>query len=237
MVVARNHHAANLSIAMRESQELELRRDSKHQDPQRLIMIIVVGALHVAIITLLILSSKTRLALPPASPIELIYLPSNVVPEKPPPVSVVQKNKNRTTRLEMATTPPALPSSLTVATPPENTDAPQPIDWAQQAQSVASESAGRGLTPSVSDSVGKSPFAPPPAHHAGEEFVTAGGDRAVFINEHCYQVAKTFADVSNGIANGMGTQTYCIQRSNKARGDLFDQLPAYKKLHPTPSSP
>jgi hypothetical protein len=27
-------------------------------------------------------------------------------------------------------------------------------------------------------------------------------------------------------------QTYCNRRSNKPRGDLFDQLPAYKKLHP-----
>ena len=222
---------------MRESQELKLHRESKHQHPRRLIVLIVVGALHFAIVTLLILSSKTRLALPRASPIELIYLPSNVVPEKPPAVSVVQKNEKRTTRLEMVATAPTLPSSLTVATPPENANPPQPIDWAQQAQSVATESASRGLTPSVSDPVGKSPFAPAPAHHAGEEFVTTGGDRAVFINEHCYQVAKTFADAPNGIANGMGTQTYCIQRSNKARGDLFDQLPAYKKLHPTPSSP
>jgi hypothetical protein len=30
----------------------------------------------------------------------------------------------------------------------------------------------------------------------------------------------------------MGTQTYCNGQSHTARGDLFDQLPAYKKLHP-----
>jgi hypothetical protein len=226
-----------VSIEVRESQELELHRESKQKDPQRFTVIVVVLALHLAIITLLFLSSKARLAFPAARPIELIYLPSNVVLRKPPPMSVAQKNEMRTTRLETATTAPALPQSLSVTTLPGNADTGQPIDWTQQAQSVASEIASRGSTPSVSDPVEKSPFAPPPTHHAGEEFVTAGGDRAVFINEHCYQVAKTFADVTDGIANGMGTQTYCIHPSDKARGDLFDQLPAYKKLHPSPSTP
>jgi hypothetical protein len=30
----------------------------------------------------------------------------------------------------------------------------------------------------------------------------------------------------------MGLQTYCTWRSKAPRGDLFEQLPAYKKLHP-----
>jgi hypothetical protein len=213
-----------------------LHRESKHKDPSRFIVIGIVLALHFAIATLLVLSSRTRLAFPTAVPIELVYLPSSVVPQKPPPTPVAQKKEKRTTRSDMVTMSPSSPPNLSVITLPENANPAPPIDWAQQAQSVASESASRGSVPIASDPLAKSPFAPPPAHHAGEEFSTVGGT-AVFINEHCYQVSKMFADVPNGIANGMGTQTYCIGPSNKARGDLFDQLPAYRKLHPHAPNP
>jgi hypothetical protein len=218
---------------MRELQEWVLHRERKQKDPSRFIVIGIVLALHFAIATLLILSSRTRLAFPTGRPIELVYLPSRVVPQKSPPTP---KKENRTTQSETVRMPPSLPQNLSVITLPENANPAPPIDWALQAQAVASESASRGSTPSASDLLGKSPFAPPPAHHAGEEFSTVGG-AAVFINEHCYQVSKKFADVPTGIANGMGTQTYCIRPSNEARGDLFDQLPAYKKLHPHAPNP
>lgn len=76
----------------------------------------------------------------------------------------------------------------------------------------------------------KSIFPEPPAHHAGDAFSTSSGERAVFVSDNCYQVASTKA--ADAIDNGMGNQTYCIGKSKKARGDLFDQLPAYKKYHP-----
>lgn len=211
-----------------------MHRESERQNPLRFIVICIVLALHFAIATILIVSSRTRLAPSRARPIALIYLPSSVAPQKPPPTPVQPKKENRVARSEAVTMSPPLQQNLSVITPPENANSVPPIDWARQAQSVASERAIGGSAPSASDSLQKSPFSPPPAHHAGEEFVTGAGDRAVFINEHCYQVSKTIADVSNGISNGMGTQTYCVRPSNKARGDLFDQLPAYKKLHPDP---
>jgi hypothetical protein len=117
---------------------------------------------------------------------------------------------------------------------PEAGDPAPHIDWDQQAQAVAAERANSGSPPAATTPTAKSPFVPPPAHHSGEEFVTATGDRAVFINEHCYQVSKTFAEAPNGISNGMGTQTYCIGPSNAARGDLFEQLPAYKTVTDLP---
>jgi len=108
------------------------------------------------------------------------------------------------------------------------------IDWAKQAQAVAAEIANSGSAPVTTTPPRNSPFAPPPAHHSGEEFMTATGDHAVFINEHCYQVSKTFAEPPNAISNGMGTQTYCIGPTNQARGDLFEQLPAYNRFNPDP---
>jgi hypothetical protein len=124
-----------------------------------------------------------------------------------------------------------LPSENLVAAPGAGDAAPH-IDWAQQAETVAADSAKIDSAPEIPGRSGKSPFTPPPTHHSGDEFVTTSGDRAVFINDHCYQVSKVFSDAPNGISNGMGLQTYCIRPSNKARGDLFDQLSAYKKLHP-----
>jgi hypothetical protein len=35
------------------------------------------------------------------------------------------------------------------------------------------------------------------------------------------------------LANGVGVQTYCKGKSKAPRGDLFDQLPAYKGNHPS----
>jgi hypothetical protein len=54
----------------------------------------------------------------------------------------------------------------------------------------------------------------------------------VFISDSCYQVSKSITDITNATNTGVGTQTYCNQKSRLPRGDLFDQLPAYKKLHP-----
>ncbi len=76
----------------------------------------------------------------------------------------------------------------------------------------------------------KSVFPAPPSHRAGDEFTTPAGERAVFVSENCYQIASTNA--ATALANGMVTPTYCLRKSKTPRGDLFDQLPAYRKYHP-----
>lgn len=207
-----------------------MHRESTHGKESRYLVVCLVLAAHVVVITVLVFSARTRIAFPTERSIELLRLPPRVDAAKPPPTHAATA-ANRPARPEPA--PPVPTQSLSVVTVPTGGAIAPSIDWTQQAHDVAAAMANTASAP-PSKATPKSPFAPPPAHHSGDEFVTATGDRAVFINEHCYQVSKTFADAPNGISNGMGTQTYCISPSNTARGDLFDQLPAYKKLHPDP---
>lgn len=205
-----------------------MHRESRHGNASRYIVACIAFALHLAVVAVLIFSSRTRLAHSTQRSIELLYLPARVAHQEP----ALTVTSGKALRPELGPTP--LSQSPMAISIPEAGDLAPHIDWDQQAQAVAAERANSGSSTIATTPTAKSPFGPPPAHHSGDEFVTATGDRAVFINEHCYQVSKTFADPPNGISNGMGTQTYCIGPAKEARGDLFEQLPAYKKLHPNP---
>jgi hypothetical protein len=192
---------------------------------------LVVLALHVALLTGLIVAAKTRfLATPAAPPIELLILPQNAAPIAPPPPSLSDRRKKvAATPL----TPP--PEALTVVTPNSASDvAGPPIDWSLEAHNAAASIArsAPALTDTVPAPSSNSPFAAPPAHHKGEQIPTADGRWIVYVTDDCYQVSKSMTSITNAINNGMGLQTYCTRHSKKPRGDLFDQLPAYKKLHP-----
>lgn len=213
---------------------MALHRESTQGKESRYLVVCLVLAAHVVIVSVLVFSAKTRIAFPTEQSIELLHLPPRLDAAKPPPptqTATATAAAIRPARPEPA--PPVPTQSLSVVTVPTGGTVAPSIDWAQQAHDVAAATANTAPAP-PGNATPKSPFAPPAAHHSGDEFVTATGDHAVFINEHCYQVSKTFADAPNGISNGMGTQTYCISPSNTARGDLFEQLPVYKKLHPNP---
>ena len=54
----------------------------------------------------------------------------------------------------------------------------------------------------------------------------------VFVSENCYQFSKEVGYIENKTNMGKKIQIYCNRRSKTPRGDLFEQLPAYKRLHP-----
>lgn len=209
---------------------------STAQRRSRYFALLVVIALHCAVIAVLVVSSKARrrLAASPA-PIELLFFP-------PSPAAAAAAASTMPTETAL----PKLsrkPQSTSVAVPEStlapNVGAPQqstaaPIDWAGEAQSVAAAVAAKPVNPRLNDEAPplppKSIFPEAPAHHAGEEFTTVSGERAVFVSDNCYQVSKT--QLPNASNTGMANPTYCIGKSKTPRGDLFDQLPAYKKYHP-----
>jgi hypothetical protein len=192
----------------------------------------VVFACHCALIFVLVETSKTRRALSASpAPMVLLFLPPAVAPRAQKDTSrrsTSRKIKPKPLVTELTVTP-------SVAAPRNQQSSAATIDWATEAQTVAAAIASR---PEASDrhrgsDAPRPPisiFSEPPAHHAGEEFTTSSGEHAVFVSENCYQVASTKSP--NAIDNGMGSQTYCIGKSKKPRGDLFDQLPAYEKYHP-----
>ena len=54
----------------------------------------------------------------------------------------------------------------------------------------------------------------------------------VFVSKNCYQFSKEVGYIENKTNMGKKLQIYCNRRSKTPRGDLFEQLPAYKRLHP-----
>ena len=193
----------------------------------RIVALLAVLALHVAVLTGLVSAAKTRMrATPAAPPIELLILPQNPIPT--PPTLPDRRKKVPATPLAPQ------PDALTVVTPDATSVVGPPIDWSQEAHNAAA-SIAKGA-PALNDTnpalQSNSPFAAPPAHHKGEQIPTEDGRWIVYVTDDCYQVSKSMTSITNATNNGMGLQTYCNRRSNKPRGDLFEQLPAYKKLHP-----
>ena len=116
-----------------------------------------------------------------------------------------------------------------------NESAGSPIDWSNEANEVAKATSGGSARPldgrrqSEPNQPSKSIFGETPAYHADEQFKTDDGQWIVFVSYYCHQIASPFASLNVG--NGLGVQTYCVGKANTPRGDLFDQLPAYQKIH------
>jgi hypothetical protein len=188
-------------------------------------------ALHVAVLTSLLIAARTSTRTTPAAiPIELLVLPQDAAPSAPPPPTSSDRRKKVTT----APLPPP-PDALTVTTPnPTSGTAGPSINWSQEAHNAA-ENIARGATvpdETKPSALSNSPFAEPPAHHKGEQIPTADGRWMVFVSEDCYQLSKEITHITNATNTGVTIQTYCNRRSKEPRGDLFKQLSAYKKLHP-----
>jgi hypothetical protein len=207
--------------------------DEPHRwERSRYFALVIVSAVHVTLVIALLIAAKTRvLSRADPNPIELLVLPPNTPRTALPPPALAVRPKNAT--------PPIVPPSTAITIFPqapaaENTG--PTVDWAQEAQNVAAGIAKNTAAESHQESAltasPRSPFAPPPAHHKGEQIPTADGRWIVYVSDDCYQVSKSMTTITNATNNGMSLQTYCTRHSKVPRGDLFDQLPAYKKLHP-----
>jgi hypothetical protein len=196
---------------------------------------VIVLAFHLALVVALIRFSGT---LPLSTPIalELILIPTaTTLRTRPPPIP--PNSFQAETKIA-----PTTPSAITIPQPAAPTEsAESPIDWAGEAQrggatAVTPSPEIRSFDhrfPSESERPPNSIFDEPPEHQAGEQFRTDDGRWVVYVSDNCYQISDPFASI-NDLANGMSGQTYCKGKSKAPRGDLFDQLPAYKGNHPSP---
>jgi hypothetical protein len=205
--------------------------ESKKWGQSRFVALLIVLALHVSVMIALIIVAKTRILVTSTrNPVELLVLPRNSPTQIPvPPPAAASRSRKAA--------PATLPPSSAITIDPSAAAADRvaaPVDWALEAQSVAAgiakkDSAGRSREAVSSP---PSPFAAPPPHHKGEQIPTADGQWIVYVSDDCYQVSKSITSITNATNNGMSLQTYCTRHSKKPRGDLFEQLPEYKKLHP-----
>jgi hypothetical protein len=207
--------------------------DSKAWRPSRYGVLLVVLAIHMAIIAFLVASSKTlRLLLPTATLIEVPLLP-------PATAQRVRTNTSPSPPLDMTRVTPSVDATLSLSPKlvPAIGTFGVPIDWADQAHTVADSIAANtdaregGLPPDLTTPQ-KSIFPEPPAHHAGEQHRLDTGEWIVFISDNCYQISSSIPAVPTALENGIGRSTFCLDDSNTPRGNLFDQLSAYKRYHP-----
>jgi hypothetical protein len=208
---------------------------SSRSELRRYLIFVSVLAFHLALVVALTKFSRT-LPLSTPTALELILVATATTPRtRPPPVP---PNSFRV-ETEIA---PTTPSAITIpqpATPTENAESP--IDWAGEAQRGAATAVTRSPEirsfdhrfPSEPERSPRSIFDESPEHQAGEQFRTDDGRWVVYVSDDCYQISDPLAS-TNALANGLGLQTYCKGKSSTPRGDLFDQLPAYKRNHANP---
>jgi hypothetical protein len=193
-------------------------RDLGIWTPSRYMALFAVIAFHLVIIALLISSRASRPAISETSPIELVYLSSATTPKSRPMLVLPHSLKQ-----EAEVLTPAPPSSIAFSLPalPDESAGP-PIDWANEAHEVARATGSGNVRShdrhqqSESSQPTKSIFADPPAHYAGEQFKTDGGQWIVFVSDDCYQISNPFASL-DVLGNGLGVQTYCVGKSNTPR--------------------
>ena len=191
-----------------------------------------VVTLHIAVLTALFLAPKTRIAtLTAMAPTELLTLPRSVRRQEPiPPPSLVTSDL----QVSPQPLPPMIPSDAITEIPAaDGNDPGKAIDWAQEVHDAAARFAERGNNePTAAEPTAISPFPHAAPHHKGEQIPTAEGRSMVFVSKDCYQFSKEITYIENKTNAGKKIQTYCNRRSKTPRGDLFEQLPAYKRLHP-----
>jgi hypothetical protein len=195
--------------------------------------LLIVFALHATVVTVLVIASWTHIPpTPTAPPLELLILPRDPTP--PVPSAPPESNRSRKNTAPSQ----ALPAdALTAITPNPNPEIVgpigPPIDWSHEAHTVA-ESIAKGAPPVENTKPSShSVFAAPPPHYKGEQIPTADGRWMVYVSENCYQMSKDITYIENKTNTGKSIQTYCNRRSKEPRGDLFKDLAAYKKLHPS----
>lgn len=207
--------------------------DEPHKwERSRYFALVVVSAMHVSLVIALLIAAKIRVLRSATNSIELLVLTPTTAPRTavPAPAHAIRHKE---------ATPSVVPPSSAITIFPQAPaveSAGPTVDWAQEAQNVAASIAKNAAAESHQESAlgasPRSPFAPPPAHHKGEQIPTADGQWIVYVSDDCYQMSKSITYIENATNTGMILQTYCNRPSKVPRGDLFKQLPAYKKLHP-----
>lgn len=205
--------------------------------PGRYWALLFVVALHWGLVSILLLASRVRtrsfVTTEVAPTIALLARPAA---SRPPVAPMSQPHLARVAPLA-----PILPESLSITDlSAEVSDEKQlPVDWQSEAHEAATAIAESLKVPTEvkdrrktsSAPPGPRPWHPAPAHKAGEEYRTETGEHIVWISDKCY-VKASLPVVPDLIPLHTLSTTVCPRNSGTARGDLFEDLPAYKKLHP-----
>jgi hypothetical protein len=181
----------------------------------RPLILLVVFALHLGVIALLVMASRTRsIVASTEHSIEVMLIP----PAKIPIVRAENTRPQRlSTNIAVALAPPVLNSSLDSGPSSSPDGHGSAVNWTAEAhRALRAFEIRRDQPPSsaISVSSGLDDWWPG-EHHAGEQFKTESGDWIVWINANCYQIASWHS-------NAMGVsppRTICPAERRAPRAD------------------
>lgn len=201
---------------------------SRGSSPGRTVAFTIVVAGHAGLLLILMLAldarTRPRALAGPVGTLILLSLPV-------PPDRRLRRNVSETAPIEPLALPPIPPPDIQL---PD--DAHTSIDWLAEARRAAAVATAAPRTRSF----GESPKAPAwlapsrssPNHRAGEQYRLETGESVVWVSDRCYIVSEPpplgMPDV---LARSLGTRTVCQAPPGPREGELFKDLPAYKKYH------
>jgi hypothetical protein len=187
---------------------------------RRYVTLLGVLVVHMALLTVLVMASRTRsLSASASDPIQLLSIPPAALPriraENSPP-----RRLSGDTALSVAA--PVLGFSSPSQSPPASgaDGNGSGVDWAAEARRALQAFEIRNHQPpssSVSGAPEEDLWWPRARHRAGDRFKTASGDWIVWVNSSCYQVASSAAPAY--APGAMLSQTFCPNESDPPRPD------------------
>jgi hypothetical protein len=171
--------------------------------PPRYIALIVVLALHTALLAaLLMASADRRVSLKVDQAVELLVLPPPTIPRIRAESAPARRVSGDIT---VSVPPPVLDLTSSAHSPGAVSDGKgSGVDWAAEARRALRAYEIRKRQPPTNPEVLRSPaeenWWPQVRHRAGDQFKTPGGDWIVWVSENCYQVAS-----ADGAAAAPGT--------------------------------
>jgi hypothetical protein len=158
----------------------------------RYLTLFVVLSLHMALLALLIINSRTSMLLESTTvPIELMVISPATLPKI--------RAENSRPRLRgdtgISIAAPILDSYSMTPSASGSEGSGSGVNWAAEARRAVRAFDIRSHQPPIHDSLSSSPaddnWWPQTPHHAGEQYKIANGDWIVWINASCYQVASS----------------------------------------------
>jgi hypothetical protein len=196
---------------------------------RRAITLAAVAALHILLLTALVLGLRTQVSPPSVETFisTLIVLPQ---PARPPVRMRPALPRNPTMAAEpiQIETPPLPPASLSPR-------AEARIDWAAEARRAAERVIAapkrRGFGRPRAERA-RALEHPQPAHHAGESYRDEFGDRVYWVSDTCFITSERALPGALTAPGGPPLPRMACLGPDAPTGELFNNLPAYKKYHP-----
>ena len=198
---------------------------------RRLLVITLVGAAHICLILML---AHRQLYESRDAGVEDISMALILFPRELPRV-IERAPQAKVTRVHRVIARQPSAAAIMPTSPVVSENSSGAINWDLEKQRVAGAIVQPPKT-SMFDSHPRSQVEEPhhnqPVHHAGESYRDVYGDTVVWISESCYVVSEApELGIPEAFRRVQPSRTRCI-RQGPAEGEMFKDLPEYKKRHP-----